>query len=230
MQAGRLDTRLAVETPGGVELALHPAGAPARGLAFAVDFGLRIVLFVIAATLLRSFEGIGGGLLLLLFFGIEWFYPVLFELLPGAATPGKRMLGLRVVMDDGMPVTPAASLLRNLLRTADFLPMMYVAGAISMLSRSDFRRLGDIVAGTLVVHVPTALRREQPAAAEPAAPPMPLSGAQQTAVVDWALRAPRLTAARAEELAMLALPALPAGPGSPTERLLAVAHWTLGRR
>lgn len=230
MQAPRLDTLLAVETPEGIELDLHPAGAPARCLAFGIDAGIRIVLLIAASMVLQQIEGMGLGALLLVFFVVEWFYPVLFELLPAGATPGKRALGLRVVMDDGMPVTPLASLLRNLLRAADFLPLAYAAGVLSMLWRPDFKRLGDVVAGTLVVYVAAPPRTEGPPQAEPEAPARPLTAAQQTAVVDWALRTPRLTVPRAEELAALAAPVLRAGSTTATQRLLAVAHWTLGRR
>ena len=59
---------------------------------------------------------------MILLFALEWLYPVVFELTPSGATPGKRVFGLRVVMDNGLPVTPAASMTRNLLRAADFLP------------------------------------------------------------------------------------------------------------
>ena len=78
--------------------------------------------------------------------------PVAFELGQHGATPGKRMYGLKVVMDNGLPVTPAASLARNLLRVADFLPFAFSGAIVSMLLRGDYKRLGDIAAGTLVVH------------------------------------------------------------------------------
>ena len=60
---------------------------------------------------------------LILFFALEWFYPVAFELTPSGATPGKRAFGLKVVMDNGLPVTPAASLTRNLLRVGRLSPV-----------------------------------------------------------------------------------------------------------
>lgn len=226
----RLDTQLRVETPEGITLALRPAGAPVRALAFLIDALIRLGLIIGANIALSQVPGAGVGLLLVLVFGVEWFYPVLFELSRRGATPGKRVFGLRVVMDDGQPVTPAASLLRNLLRTADFLPLLYAAGALSMLLRHDFKRLGDLVAGTLVVHDGQVALNGTPAAADPVAPAAPLTPAQQTAIVDWALRAPRLTPARAEELAALAGPALRPGTGTPGERLLGLAHWALGRR
>jgi uncharacterized RDD family membrane protein YckC len=100
---------------------------------------------------------------------------VLFELSPWAATPGKRALGLKVVMDDGLPVTPAASLIRNLLRAADFLPFLYAAGLISMLVRADFKRLGDLAAGHVVVHVADPSHAEPATTRRHATPERPLS-------------------------------------------------------
>jgi uncharacterized RDD family membrane protein YckC len=226
----RLDTLRRVETPEGIALTLRTAGAVPRALAFLVDLLIRLCIFFVCAMVLGMVQGLGFGLLLVAAFALEWFYPVLFELSRSAATPGKRALGLRVVMDDGMPVTLAASLLRNLLRVVDFLPALYLTGVLSMLWRADFKRLGDVVAGTLVVHDRDVSLHGSPPPAEPMAPAVPLTAAQQTAIVDWALRAPRLTAARAEELAALAAPALADGPGTPGQRLLALAHWALGRR
>src|ERR1700694_5612329 len=93
-------------------------------------------------------------------------------------------------MDAGRPVTPAASLTRNLLRVTDFLPSLNAFGAISMLLRPDFKRLGDLAAGTLVVHASAA------------------SGVAraQAAIIAWAGRVTRLTQARADELAEIAVP------------------------
>ena len=108
----RLDTLVRVETPEGVTLTLRCAGVVARTHAFLVDLMIRAVALVIASMLLGRFEGFGVGMFLVLSFAVEWLYPVVFELTPRAATPGKRALGLRVVMADGMPVTPSASLLR----------------------------------------------------------------------------------------------------------------------
>lgn len=226
----RLDTLVRVETPEGISLPLRSAGMPARAHAFLLDALIRLGVLITANVVLIFFEGFGSGLMLILAFALEWFYPVVFELSARGATPGKRAAGLRVVMDDGMPVTLQASLMRNLLRVVDFLPMAYAAGLLSMLWRADFKRLGDIVAGTRVVHDSQVSLHGTPAAAEPVGPAVPLSADQQAAVVDWALRTPRLTAARAEELAAIAAPALREGAGTPGQRLLALAHWAMGRR
>jgi len=148
-----LDTVVTAEAPEGIELVLRPAGIVARTYAFLIDALIRGTILLIASIALGSMNKLGGALFVILLFLIEWLYPVLFELLPGAATPGKRALGLKVLMDSGLPITPAASLVRNLLRAADFLPVLYGFGTVSMLLRPDFKRIGDLAAGTLVVHI-----------------------------------------------------------------------------
>jgi hypothetical protein len=173
------------------------------------------------------------GLAMLLFFLLEWLYPVAFELSAGAATPGKRMVGLKVVMDTGLPITPAASLTRNLLRAADFMPSLYAFGALSVLFRHDFKRLGDIAAGTLVVHAPETLaQRGAPPPAPARAPAVALTARAQAAIVAWAGRVGRLTEARADELAEIAVPVVVprAMGGDRVAALVGVAHWLLGRR
>jgi uncharacterized RDD family membrane protein YckC len=98
----------------------------------------------------------GAGLLLVaLFIGaqlvIEIFYFVFFETVWRGASPGKHLLGLGVVGDDGLPVSFGASLVRNLLRSVDVLPMWYTTGLVAMLVSEQTRRLGDVAAGTLVI-------------------------------------------------------------------------------
>ena len=225
-----LDTTLTAEAPEGIGLALRPAGLSARVLAFLVDLLIRFALLFALLTTFGRLAGLGPMVTLVGLFALEWFYPVLFELLPGAATPGKRLLGLRVVMDDGLPVTPGASLLRNLLRAADFLPFAYGLGLITMLCRADFRRLGDIAAGTLVVHRRALLPASVPAAVTPVAPARPLSLREHAVVQAWAARAPRLTPERADELAALACSAWGGqlDDTTPSQRLHAVAAWLWG--
>lgn len=231
--ASRLDTRYAAETPEGIALWLRPAGIVPRFYAYLVDVLIRFVVFLVAFALLAVLGSLGAGLALVLFFLLEWLYPVLFELSPGAATPGKRMVGLTVVMDSGLPITPAASLTRNLLRAADLLPSFYAFGALSMLWRHDFKRLGDLAAGTLVVH---AAQAELPHGSLPAAPArapaVPLPARAQAAIVAWAGRVSRLTEARADELAEIAVPVVAprAQRGDRVGALVGVAHWLLGRR
>lgn len=231
MPAAALDTVFITETPEGIVLPLRPAGMMTRSFAFMIDALLRGVVLIAASSVLSAMSQFGTGLFLVLLFAVEWLYPVLFELLPGSATPGKRALNLRVVMDSGLPVTPAASLVRNLLRTADFLPVGYALGLLMLLVRPDFKRLGDLAAGTLVIHTGGAHLDGPLPAAEPAPPARPLSSREQAAVVAWAGRAARLTPERLEELAALAGPIAPASAGNTrTAPLLGVAQWLVGRR
>lgn len=225
-----LDTLYTAETPEGIALSLRPAGVVPRLLAYGVDLGVRLGIYLAISMVALPFGGMGMALLLVSYFLLEWFYPVIFELTRAGATPGKRMFGLQVVMDSGLPVTPAAALTRNLLRAADFLPFLYAFGAASMLLRSDFKRLGDLAAGTLVVYSDNvALHGELPAATA-TAPARALAPREQAAIVAWAGRAARLTPARLDELAELARSVTPDSPGDATHRLLGVAQWLVGRR
>jgi len=229
---GSLDTRFTAETPEGIALALLPAGFVPRFYAFAIDAMIRLMLFTAVAMVFGQLGGFGTGIILMSFFAIEWFYPVVFELTLSGATPGKRSLGLRVVMDSGLPVTPAASLVRNLMRTADFLPLAYGFGFAAMLMRSDFKRIGDLAAGTLVVYAkPVTLHGPLPDAT-PEPPGRTLTPREQAAVIAWAARSSRITEARLMELAAIAAPGVGVtGDGKlGTQRLLGVAQWLLGKR
>ncbi|MBC7917139.1 MAG: RDD family protein [Rhodoferax sp.] len=231
----RLDTLYTVETPEGIALSLRPAGLVPRSMAYLADFGIRVAILIAVAMIASAMGGLGMALTMITYFALEWLYPVAFELGWGGATPGKRMLGLRVVMDSGLPITPAASITRNLLRAADFLPALYAFGAAAMLTRCDFKRLGDLAAGTLVVYASTVNLHGDVPAAQPAAPARPLTPREQAAIVSWAGRASRLTPARLDELARLATN-VTAPSGEPlaepnaTARLLGLAQWVLGER
>ena len=176
---------------------------------------------------------IGFAFWLILLFVLEWIYPIVFELRASGATPGKRAFGLKVVMENGLPVTAAASVTRNLLRVADFLPFGFGCAIVSMLTRPDCKRLGDIAAATLVVHVRRDVARGVLNEVPPLAPVHPLGREDQAALIALAARAPRLTAARLDELAALAaVVSGDEGRSGPnvTRRVLGVAQWALGRR
>jgi uncharacterized RDD family membrane protein YckC len=228
-----LDTVVTAETPEGILLELRPAGLSARFYAFVLDWVIRLMILFAAATTVSMMGGIGVAFWLILAFALEWFYPVAFELTPSGATPGKRVFKLKVVMDNGLPVTPAAALTRNLLRAADFLPFGYGFAIVSMLLRRDCKRLGDIAAATIVVHEPNAVLRIAMDEVMPVVPARPLTLRDQAAVIALAARAHRLTAERLDELAALA--ATVSGDGGRsgpdvTQRVLGVAQWALGRR
>lgn len=225
-----LDTRQSVPTPEGVDLSLVPAGLLPRASAFAVDLFIRLVLVGVLAMGLGFLGRFGVGLLLLLVFLVEWFYPVAFEVLGNGATPGKRMLGLQVVESDGRPVGLAASVIRNLLRSADFLPFGFGAGILSMLFHPRFQRLGDLAAGTLVVWAPAAITAPVLPAGTAQAPAARLRLAEQKAIIAFAERSLRLSPARQEELADLLEPLTRARGPDGVERVRAIARWLAGQR
>jgi|SRR5688572_15124684 uncharacterized RDD family membrane protein YckC len=228
-----LDTVVAAETPEGILLELRPAGLPARFYAFLLDWLIRLVIAYGVAIATAFMGGLGVGFWLILFFLLEWFYPVAFELGRSGATPGKSIVGIKVVMDNGLPVTPAASFTRNLLRVADFLPALFGAAIVSMLLRQDGKRLGDLAAATLVVHQPKRPPKLKLDNVAPVTPVVPLAPSDQAAIVSLAARAPTLTAERLDELAALAAAVCgdggKAGP-EVTRRVLGVAQWAMGKR
>jgi hypothetical protein len=143
------------------------------------------------------------GLWMILLFIVQWLYPVFFEVLGSGQTLGKRVLRLRVLMNDGLPVTWEASLLRNLLRVVDALPGAYTVGLISTLLSRDFQRVGDLVAGTLVVHVPEAIKAMPIPETAARILPVSLSLEEQSALLAFGERSSQLNPARAEELAAI---------------------------
>jgi uncharacterized RDD family membrane protein YckC len=228
-----IDTVIEAETPEGMLLELRPAGITSRFHAFLIDWLIRFAALVAAAAVTAPIGGVGMAFWLIFLFTLEWIYPIVFELLPAGATPGKRVMGLKVVMGNGLPVTPAASIARNILRAADFLPFAYSAAIVSMLLRQDGQRLGDIAAGTLVVHQSRVAAGSPASEVQPLAPARRLTLDDQAALVALAARAPRLTPERLDELAALAAAVSgDAGRNGPavTARVLGVAQWVLGRR
>jgi uncharacterized RDD family membrane protein YckC len=233
MERTILDTAVHAETPEGIVIELHPAGLSSRASAYLLDFLIRFAMYVAIVTVAAAMGGLGVGLTLISWFLMEWFYPVVFELSRWGATPGKRAFRLKVVMDSGLPITPAASITRNLLRAADFLPFAYGFAMLSMLLRKDFKRLGDIAAATLVVYQAPIPSKVQIENVPPIAPAFALAPQDQAAVIALAARASRLTSERVDELAAIAAPICGAAGRSGREvtlRVLGVAQWLLGKR
>jgi uncharacterized membrane protein SpoIIM required for sporulation/uncharacterized RDD family membrane protein YckC len=152
-----------VETPEHVDVRLELAGVGSRlaaGLLDLLFLGLGLLLLQIA------WATIGGGLLseggeprgwlaalfILLGFALVWGYFTLFEALNGGRTPGKQALGIRVVMDTGRSLTPAASVIRNLVRFVDcYVPIPFAPALVSIFLHPSNKRPGDMAAGTIVV-------------------------------------------------------------------------------
>ncbi|MCH9686200.1 MAG: RDD family protein, partial [Deltaproteobacteria bacterium] len=217
----RLDTIAWADSPEQVRFEYRVAGPARRGIAYLIDTLIKWVVLIVLAGLLMlggmqmdELTGWTFGIFVLVVFALEWGYYVVFETLMGGRSPGKKSMRLRVVKEGGYPINIVDSLLRNLLRAADFLPSFYALGTGVMVFDSRFRRLGDLVAGTMVVveeraHMGTAVKLQ------PAVTPQELATMPSTAILRpaeretldlFVRRLDRLSPARADELAELVLP------------------------
>jgi uncharacterized RDD family membrane protein YckC len=153
--------KFTIDTPEQTSLEFSLAGIGSRFLALAIDTLIQIAaaaLVGIAAALLISAIGrtlagpwIAATVFLLLFLAFYGYFAI-FEALWNGQTPGKRMIRLRVIKDNGQPIRAVESVGRNLLRIVDQLPLFYAIGIVSVLLSRKSKRLGDFVAGTIVVH------------------------------------------------------------------------------
>ncbi len=200
------------------------AGPAVRASAWLVDLLIRGAIYGATAWLFSLFGNLGTAVILILVFLLEWFYPVFFEV-TRSATPGKQVMGLMVCSDNGAPLTRQASMLRNLLRVADFLPFCYGFGLITMLMNRDFKRLGDLAAGTVVVYAPPKPADAALPAGKPQPPPLPLNLTEQRAIADFAERSQNLSQARTWELANILQPLTGKHDGSAAQALFNYAHW-----
>jgi uncharacterized RDD family membrane protein YckC len=156
--------RLKIDTPEQITLELPVAGIGSRFLALAVDTVLQVTLYaagtialafgprVIAAGAPAMLRMMGPALAIVFAFCVYWGYFAFFEILWSGRTPGKRMAGIRVIKESGRPINAYEAIARNVLRAIDFLPLMYGAGVFVMMLNRHSRRIGDYVAGTVVVH------------------------------------------------------------------------------
>jgi uncharacterized RDD family membrane protein YckC len=217
-----LDTTAVVETPEHVRFRYQLAGPARRIIAYVIDLFVRGAI-VLAIAMVASLggalgpEGVAGfglGAVLVVVFVVEWGYYVLLETLTAGRSVGKRAMRLRVVKQGGLPLGFGDSVLRNLLRAADFLPNLYAIGLLVMGNDRWFRRLGDMVAGTLVIseeriRMQQALRiNPEPTAAELSRLPErpPLSPGDVEAIELFLRRAGELSPARENELAEMVAP------------------------
>ena len=214
-----LDTVAEIETPEHIRFRYQLAGPARRMLAYGIDLlirGIIVTLLVIVASLssLVAADGFSNGAILLILFAVEWGYYVLWESLWSGRTPGKRSMHLRVLKEGGYPTGFLDIALRNLLRAADFLPMAYSVGLVVMGLDPRFRRLGDMVAGTIVIvedpgRIGQGLKiSPPPTAAELAAlPARPDLGTADIEALDLFLRrVGTLHPAREQELADIVAP------------------------
>ena len=159
---GSYTEKLTIETPEQTSLEFAIAGVGSRFLALALDtliqtlvgfivlLGGSMVVGALSAAAPKS--AIWGLAIMILFFFLLYFgYFAFFEIIWNGQTPGKRKAGIRVIKDSGRPLTAAESIARNLLRIVDWLPGFYAIGIASALLTKENKRLGDLVAGSLVV-------------------------------------------------------------------------------
>lgn len=226
---GNLDTVYAVETPEGISLGLRAAGCMPRALAWLIDLTIRIGILIGLSGLLALLGKTGEGVYLIVVFVVLWFYPVVFEVLRNGQTPGKQAMGLRVIRANGTPIDWLSSFQRNLLRTVDMLPFFYGFGLIACLLDRHSRRIGDLIADSLVVYVAPRPVLSKLAASALVPLPVLLNAQEQTALVSFAERAPGLTPERQIEIAERAGALTGAQGWEAVCRVLGMAGTVLGR-
>lgn len=165
------EENLFVDTPENITFGYEIAGIGSRFLAALVDTTLILLLQILvnAVMILILSKSVDMseivssgkifnspvswviGLMGLIAFFFLWGYYIFFEMLWNGQSPGKALAKLRVIRANGTPITLTESIIRNLVRVIDFLPMYYGVGVITMFVNSQSRRLGDLAAGTLVV-------------------------------------------------------------------------------
>lgn len=157
------ENAFSIDTPELVALEFPLAGIGSRFIAILVDYALQFAAFLalllgmlLFLPSMQKFESASAkwvtAIIILIPFLLQWGYFTLFEGLWHGQTPGKRVAKIRVIQESGRAVTIFESLTRNFIRAIDFLPMFYVVGTISIFVTSRNQRLGDLAAGTLVVH------------------------------------------------------------------------------
>ncbi|MCY3699221.1 MAG: stage II sporulation protein M [Gemmatimonadetes bacterium] len=147
-----LHRRVSLETPEHVKLEYQLADLGSRAAALTLDLGIIVAAMLLVALVFRYTGGLGQAVLYVVGFFAVWGYFLFFEAVWDGRTPGKRALGLRVLHDGGEPLSFQGSVLRNLIRIVDLQPLPTgMAGAASILVSRRAQRLGDLVAGTIVV-------------------------------------------------------------------------------
>ena len=156
--------QLKIDTPEQIALELPLAGIGSRFLAMAIDTLIQTALYLITALIFIFTLPVGSSVLtflprligpalaIFILFAVYWGYFALFEVFWKGQTPGKRFAGIRVIKESGRPINAYEAISRNLMRAVDGLPGIYGVGLVCMMCNRQSRRLGDFVAGTVVVH------------------------------------------------------------------------------
>jgi uncharacterized RDD family membrane protein YckC len=153
--------KLTIDTPEQVQLEFILAGIGSRFMATVLDSLIQALLYLVLFLVLlvfsanpftRRFPTWTLAIFIFIAFSIYWGYYAIFETLWKGQTPGKRVAGIRVIKDSGRAISAFEAIARNLMRVVDWFPSLYGVGVLTMLLNNQNRRLGDFVAGTLVVH------------------------------------------------------------------------------
>ena len=156
-----MNEQVSVETPEQIDINFQQAGIGSRFYAALIDTLLLTLISLLGYYVNRQFIfdlgdivgnwlGALGGVIV---FALFWGYYIAFEVTTNGQTFGKLALGLRVIKDGGYPISFADSAIRNLVRIVDFLPFLYGVGLLCMLLNKNWKRLGDLAAGTLVIKI-----------------------------------------------------------------------------
>lgn len=155
---GQLDTVIDIVTPENITFHYRVAGPFRRLPAYLIDLLIRTVMIfgmmiaLVFSLGMAGLPGIGMGMTLVVAFVLEWFYGGLFEAFWNGQTPGKRLLGIRVLTIDGQPINALQAVLRNVLRVVDCQPLVLCqVGMLAATMNDRFQRLGDLACGTMVV-------------------------------------------------------------------------------
>jgi uncharacterized RDD family membrane protein YckC len=205
----QVDTSIIVQTPEGIEFSLYPAGILIRACSYIIDVIIQGVISLAAIIVFANVfaELLGAWILFLYMFLLTWFYHVICELSFKGQSPGKKIMGIRVVRSNGSPINPGASFVRNLLRFADTFMGFFLVALSSMTASPGFRRIGDLAADTLVVYTINSLSPTRKTSMtwisryEKIIPPRKLSNDEKQHILLFAKRFPILGEARANEMA-----------------------------
>ncbi len=165
-----LEGNHAVLTPEYVEFDFVLAGLFSRFLAWFIDtlitLGLALALITALSFAMIAFPGFASALALVAWFLIDWGYGILLESVWSGQTVGKRAMGLRVIQESGVRIGFLHAVLRNLARPIDRLPVIYAVGGTAALFSKSQQRLGDMLAGTIVVRdrrlkIPASIARPE---------------------------------------------------------------------
>jgi uncharacterized RDD family membrane protein YckC len=178
-----MDNSVVIDTPESISFTYRIADLGSRFVALLLDTLIQTLIYTSLFGVIYFLDidtdslGIAEGwliaLIVIVFFLLFVLYFALFEVVTHGQTPGKIVMNLRVVREDGQPLGILDAVLRNLIRLVDFFPGVYSVGVISMFISNRAKRLGDYAAGTVVVREGTRISLEQVLARSASAPLIP---------------------------------------------------------